>query len=164
MHNFTVWVDADSFPVKARTFLVNLSASNCVPVVFVANHEIKFQVYPTSDVVKMVLCEKEKDSADNYIFSHCGDNDIVVTRDIVFASRLVNRKVAVMNDRGLLFSSDNIKDKLREREFSLNMSEIGFGGNKANYYGTEELRKFSALFESELRKHIMISMYNIKRW
>lgn len=158
MASFFVWVDADSFPVKARAFLVEHAKSKSVPVVFVANREFK-----TEKSVLMIVCQKEKDSADNYIFSHCAENDIVVTRDILFAARLVEKKIKVMNDRGVIFSKDNIADKLREREFSLNLSEIGLGGGKGNYYGEKELRKFSTTFSEELQKHIIADMYNIKK-
>lgn len=159
MLRFCVWVDADSFPAKARAFLVNYATSKSVSVAFVANHEIKSQ----NPKVTMIVCEKGKNSADDYIFSHCGENDIVVTRDILFAARLVEKKISVMNDRGVIFSKDNIEDKLREREFSLNLSEIGLGGGKANYYGEKELKKFSAIFEQELQKHIIADLYNTKR-
>ena len=41
MHKFSVWVDADSFPAKARDFIVSHASSKQVPILFVANHEIK---------------------------------------------------------------------------------------------------------------------------
>ena len=154
MFKFSVWVDADSFPTKARAFAVSYSFSKSVPVIFVANREIKSEKY-----VRMVVCQKEKDSADDYIFSHCAENDIVLTRDILFAARLVEKKIKVMNDRGLIFSRDNIDEKLREREFSINMAEIGLGGNKGNYYGEKELKKFSTVFREELQKHIIAEVY-----
>ncbi len=159
MHKFSVWVDADSFPTKARDFIVSHASSKQVPILFVANHEIKSD----ASKVKMIVCEKGKDAADDYIFQNSEQNDIVLTRDLLFAERLVKKNVCVMNDRGVLFSKDNIEDKLREREFSLNMSEIGLGGGKGNYYGEKEFRKFSTLFEQELQKHIIADIYNIPR-
>ena len=155
---FSVWLDADSFPVKARSFLVSHASSKSVPVIFVANHEINASSY-----VQMVVCKKEKDSADDYIFYHCLENDIVVTRDILFAARLVEKNITVINDRGFLFTKNNIEDKLREREFSLNLAEIGLGGNKDNYYGDKELKKFSLLFSEELQKHMIADVYKVKR-
>lgn len=159
MLNFFVWVDADSFPAKARDFLVAHSLSKNVAVKFVANRELKL---PNS-MVEMIVCQKEHDAADNYIFENADENDIVVTRDIPFAARLVQKNIAALNDRGLIFTKDNIEDKLREREFSLNMAEIGLGGGKSNYYGEKELKKFSVTFSEELQKHIIASIYNIKR-
>ncbi len=160
MYNFQVWVDADSFPTKAREFLVSHACSKNVSVKFVANHQIK----SCESKVEMIICDKEKNAADDYIFDNSGENDIVVTRDIPFAARLVQKNITVMNDRGLLFTKDNIEDKLREREFSLNMAEIGLGGNKSNIYGPKELRKFSTLFEQEIQKHIIADVYKIKKY
>lgn len=157
MFNFSVWVDADSFPAKARDFLVEYSFSKSVKVKFVANHRIQ------SQNIEMIICQKGKDSADDYIFQNCSENDIVVTRDLLFAKRLVEKKISVMNDRGVVFNKENIEDKLREREFSLNLSEIGLGGGKGNYYGEKELKKFSRTFSDELQKHIIASAYNTKK-
>lgn len=159
MLKFSVWVDADSFPAKARDFLVSHALSKEVSVNFVANHEIK----SPDPRVKMVICQKEHNAADDYIFENAAENDIIVTRDILFAARLVEKNISVMNDRGVLFSKDNIQDKLHEREFSLNMAEIGFGGGKGNYYGEKELKKFSTVFSEELQKHIIADIYNVKR-
>lgn len=158
MPNFFVWVDADSFPVRAREFLAAHAAAKSVQVNFVANHEVK----SSNPMTSMIICGKGKDSADDYILSHCAGNDIVVTRDILFAARLVEKKICVMNDRGMVFSKDNIVDKLREREFSLNLAEIGLGGGKGNYYGEKELRKFSVTFGEVLQRHIIADSYNIR--
>lgn len=156
--NFCVWIDADSFPVKAKKFTVDQCASKGVKVNFVANHEIKISGKSSS----LIVCQKEKNAADDYIFSHCSENDIVLTRDILFAERLVKKEITVLNDRGTSFTKDNIQDRLKEREFSLNLAEIGLGGGKDNYYGEKELKKFSSTFLEHFQKHLMASIYNIK--
>ena len=159
MFQFSVWVDADSFPRTARDFVENYAFSKTVQVKFVANREIKTKNQNT----KMIICEKGANSADNYIFDNAAPNDIVLTRDLPFAARLVEKKICVMNDRGLIFNSENIEEKLREREFSLNLSAIGLGGNRENYYGEKELKKFSRTFEEKIQEHIMIEIYGIKQ-
>ena len=115
MLKFSVWVDADSFPVKARDFIVSHSFSKEVSVNFVANHEIK----SPNPKVKMIICQKEHNAADDYIFENACENDIVVTRDILFAARLVEKNIAVMNDRGVLFSKDNIEEFAIAIEYKL---------------------------------------------
>lgn len=156
MLNFSVWVDADSFPKKARSYILETASAKSVKVVFVSNHAIE------SGSASLIVCSTEHDAADNYIYEHVLSNDIVVTRDILFAARLVEKKICVMNDRGVIFTQDNIKDKLREREFSLNLSDIGLGGSKSNYYGEKELKKFSRTFTEELQKHIISDIYNCR--
>ncbi len=157
----TVWIDADSCPQKVRNHVLSLSKSKGYNVKFVANHEI-----PSGEktpAFEMIVCSKEFNAADDYIFKNCDDNDVVITRDILFASRLVEKKVCVMNDRGVCFTKDNIQDRLLERDFSLNLSEIGLGGGKGNYYGEKEFKKFASCFESKILEHLMNEQYGIAR-
>ncbi|WP_407428645.1 DUF188 domain-containing protein [Treponema sp.] len=162
MLKFRIWVDADSFPKKARESLISITKTNSVSVIFVSNRPIPFS--PSDNHISMIISKNEKGSADDYIFENAKENDIVVTRDIPFASRLIEKSICVMNDRGIIFNKDNIEDRLREREFSLNLAEIGLGGKKENYYSDKELKKFTQVFSQELQKHITIEIYNIKRY
>ncbi len=162
MFKFKIWVDADSFPAMARDFTVSFAKSHGISVVFVANHEIKSKIACTG--LEMRVVEKKAGAADDFIFDASAENDIVLTRDLPFAARLVEKKISVMNDRGVKFTERNIKERLVEREFSLNLSQIGFGGNKGNYYGEKELRKFSSEFEREVLAHEMAETYNIKKY
>lgn len=162
MFKFKIWVDADSFPQKARNFSVETAKSNEIPIVFVANHEIKNNSGWSGFEMKIV--PKTSGAADDFICDEAAGNDIVLTRDIPFAARLVEKKITVMNDRGVKFTQENIKDRLAERDFSLNLAEIGFGGGKGNFYGEKEFSKFSSEFVREVKNHKMIEIYNIKRF
>ena len=162
MFKFNIWIDADSFPQKARSFSVQLAKSNEIPIVFVANHEIKINVAWSG--FKMEIVPKTQGAADDFICENVSENDIVLTRDIPFAARIVEKKISVMNDRGVKFTAENIEDRLAEREFSLNLSAIGLGKNKGNFYGEKEFKKFCSEFEREISNHKMIETYNIKRF
>lgn len=161
MFKFKIWVDADSFPQRARNFAVELAKANGIPVVFAANHEIKDS--SGWDALEMKIVPKTPGAADDFIFENAAGNDIVLTRDIPFAARLVEKKITVMNDRGVKFTSWNIEDRLAERNFSLNLSEIGLGGGKGNFYGEKEFNKFKLEFEREVKSHKMAEIYNVRR-
>lgn len=159
-YKFIVWIDGDSCPKKVKDFLFNYSKSKSFLINIVANRKVEL---PTdNNLLNLIVVENQKDAADNHIYENSSLNDIVVTRDILFAQRLVEKKVTVMNDRGLIFNKDNIQDKLREREFSMNLSAIGLGGGKNNYYGEKEIKKFISVFEREFQTHVMNEIYNIK--
>lgn len=162
MFKFKIWVDADSFPQKAREELLKLAKLNEIPVFFVANHEIKSNCI--WEGLNMVVCAAGEGVADDYIVSNSADNDIVVTRDIPLAARLVEKRIKVLNDRGTVFDKNNIEDRLREREFSLNLAAIGLGGGKSNYYGEKELKKFVTTLEQAVQTHKMNETYNIKKY
>lgn len=159
MLTFTTWIDADSCPSTLRDYIIQTAVKNSFIVSMVANREI----LQNSDNVKMIICEKTQNAADNYIFENVKKNDIVITRDIPFAARLVEKGIFVMNDRGLSFTKDNIEDRLMERNLSLNLSEIGFSGNKKKQYSQKEIKKFASAFEYELQKHITNEIYAIKK-
>lgn len=158
MFKVKIWIDADSFPKKARNFAVESAKANEISIIFVANREIKNDIDWQGFEMKIV--EKTPGSADDFICENAAENDIVLTRDIPFAARLVAKKITVMNDRGIKFTKDNIEDRLREREFSLNLSEIGLGDGKINYYGEKEFKKFSSELKHEIQNHKMREMYN----
>lgn len=143
-----IWIDADSCPTRVRDHVVSYAKKINIPVIFVANKPIsaKFENFT------MIICEQEKDSADNYIYNHVNKNDLVITRDIVFADRLVSKEIAVINDRGTQFTKDNIKDKLADRDFDLQLAEIGLGGSKKNTYGQKQFIKFANCFDKVLHK------------
>lgn len=144
----TIWIDADSCPRLVQEQAIKTSKENHFKLIFVANHEIRKK----SEDYEMIICGNEKDSADNYIFDSCTDNDLVITRDILFAARLVEKGITVINDRGTSFTKYNIEDKLRERNLDFNLAQLGFSGGKERNYGQKEFTKFEKCFQQEIHK------------
>ena len=122
-----IWVDADSCPTLVRNHIINYSKKLSLPVFFVANKQIPAE----SDDFTMIICPEEKDSADNYIFEHVQANDLVITRDIVFA----------------------------DRDFDLQLAEMGLGGSKKSNYGPKQFSKFANCFDRIIHKLIIDSQY-----
>lgn len=150
MARLTVLVDADSCPAPLRAFLAEEAARRGFTAHFVANRAVEEE----RDGVEMTVCGPESGAADDAIVSLAGGNDIVVTRDIPLAARLVEKGVAAMNDRGTLFTKDNIEERLLERSFSMNLAEIGFTGSSRGFYGERELRKFRGTFGFLLERRL----------
>ena len=87
--NITVWIDADSCPKLVREFVLKYAENKNLSVIFVANKEI-----PCSKTnFKMIICPQEQDAADNYIVNNVQENDLVITRDIPLAARLVDKSI-----------------------------------------------------------------------
>ena len=156
MPRLQVWVDADSCPAPLREFISGEAARRDFLANFVANRKI----VEDSENVKMVVCGSGKDAADDFILENSKENDIVVTRDVLFASRLVERGIPAMNDRGFLFSKSNIEDKLLERKMSLALSGIRTEKNRKNQYGKRELEKFEREFSQEMQRLSIAKTYS----
>ncbi|MBP3561772.1 MAG: DUF188 domain-containing protein [Treponema sp.] len=146
----TIWIDADSCPKLVREFVLKYAENKKLSVIFVANKEI-----PSSKSnFKMIICPQEQDAADDYIVNNVQENDLVITRDIPLAVRLVDKSITTINDRGTSFTKDNIKQKLSDRDFDLQLAQIGLGGFKPNTYDKKLLTKFINCFDREITKII----------
>lgn len=143
----TIWIDADACPKQVRDYAAQYAEHNSLAIVFAANRQTQCGVYTT-----FVLCPKEKDAVDNYIFAHSHPNDLVITGDILLASRLIANGVAVINDRGMAFTQDNIKQRLKERDFNLQLAQIGLGGTNKSVYTAKQFYAFVKCFHRELKK------------
>lgn len=154
-----VWIDADSCPRAVRQYVLKMAVNLRIAVSFVANRSIPMTQSEAQQLFNMVVCKKEQDAADNVIVENASRFDMVITKDVPLASRLVDKGVCVINDRGTLFNKDNIKDKLNDRDFDLQLAKIGFGGQSAPSYGAKELQAFTECFDREIKHLMMDSSY-----
>ena len=69
-----LWIDADSCPALVRNHTVKIASRENIEVIFVANHEVSVS---ETGLFKMIVCNQEKDAADNYIFENACGTDIV---------------------------------------------------------------------------------------
>ena len=148
-NSITIWIDADSCPSLVRNHAVKLGEKLAIPVIFVANKNIPCS---QSANYKMIICAEEKDAADNYIFDHVKDNDLVITRDIGFADRLVTKGICTINDRGTIFTSQNVKELLSTRDFDLQLANIGLVQHYKEGYDKKKFAGFANSFDKVIHQ------------
>lgn len=147
-----IWIDADSCPLKVRNHVVDYSAKKGINVFFVANKKIDCQ---SKNPFNMIITDAQKDSADNYIFEHVQNGtDLVITRDIVFADRLVQNGIITINDRGTEFTKEIIKERLSERDFNLQLAQMGLSKSYHEGYDDKKFEKFCNCFDRVIIKNI----------
>jgi uncharacterized protein YaiI (UPF0178 family) len=78
--------------------------------------------------------------------------DLVLTRDIPLASRLVEASVMVMDDRGGTYTRENIRERLSLRDFIVGLAENGLGADRSPSYGKKELKAFADSFDRILTR------------
>lgn len=143
-----IWIDADSCPRMVRDFVVSYAERLKIKTFFVANKQISAK----NSAFEMVVCDEKKDAADNYIFENAKIGDIVITRDILLAERLVEKKVCVINDRGKSWTRENIKESVSDRNFDYELSLIGLASHKKKTYNKKDFEKFANCFDREVHK------------
>lgn len=141
--SISVFIDADNCPTLVLKKTAELCSLNNFSLKIIANRQINI---PNADY-QMHICPQEKDSADNYILNNATTNDLVITKDLLFAEKLVERDMISINDRGTMFDKYNIKDRLQDRELDLQLAGLGFGGRKGSTYNEKQMAKFTSCFE-----------------
>jgi uncharacterized protein YaiI (UPF0178 family) len=131
-----ILVDADSCPRAARNLVMRAAKRGGFGVVFVANRPVPGL---WGDAI-MELCPPGEGAADDRIVELARRGDLVITRDIPLAGRLVERDLAVMDDRGTVYTGENIRERLSLRNFTVDLARNGLGGERSPAYGRKEIR------------------------
>ena len=144
-----IWIDADSCPSMVRNHAAKIANKNNITIYFVANREIPLD---SNFSRKMIICKQEKDAADNYILSNCEKNDLIITKDILFAKKLVKKNITCINDRGIKFTKDSISELCAKNTLDSQLEEIGLVKHYHEEYDKKKFTLFANCFDRELQR------------
>lgn len=115
-----IFVDADACPVKQEVYRV---ARRCdLYVTLVAN---AFMRVPAEAGITLKVVGNAFDAADNWIVENVEPSDIVVTADILLASRCIKKGARVIGPTGKPFTESNIGQAVATRDL---LSELRGAG------------------------------------
>ncbi|MGB4585635.1 MAG: DUF188 domain-containing protein [Rectinemataceae bacterium] len=134
----TIWVDGDSAPRDIRPILVRRGTS--LSVRFISMRRL-----PDLPASLVTLVSAGPDAADRFIEENAALGDLVVTRDIPFAERLAEAGIAVINDRGELFSKDKASERrsLRDAAAELRFQGLAPPSPKGSRRTAKETKQFA---------------------
>lgn len=144
--SISVFIDADNCPNLVLKKTAELCRKNNFILKIIANRQINIP----DAAYEMHICPAEKDAADNFILEYATSKDLVITKDLLFAEKLVEKDIVSINDRGTMFDKYNIKDRLQDRALDLQLAGLGFGGKKGSTYNEKQLAKFTSCFEKAI--------------
>lgn len=115
-----IFVDADACPVKQEVYRV--AKRYGLGVTLVANSWMRV---PNEPRITLEVVSDAQDAADDWIVGHAGPHDIVVTADVLLASRCLKVGARVVGPTGKPFTEDNIGQTVAMREL---LSELRGAG------------------------------------
>ena len=115
-----IFLDADSCPVKNEVYRV--AKRYRLNVILVANSWMRI---PSEQWLTLEVVTDKFDAADDWIVEHVQPQDIVVTADILLASRCVKEGARVIGPNGKPFTENNIGQAIASREL---LSELRAAG------------------------------------
>jgi len=142
-----ILVDADSCPKPARDLVLRRAVKLGVRVIFAANRQI-----PDAAGAQMEICPAGENAADDRIVELSENGDVAVTRDVPLAKRLVEKNINVLDDRGRIFTKNNINEFLSLRNFTVGLAENGMEIERTANYGKKELKTFADSLDRILTK------------
>ena len=122
-----IWVDADACPKPIKEILFRAAERTQVPMILVAN---KLHWTPPSRLIRAMRVPRGFDVADREIAEKLQAGDLVVTADIPLASEVIGRGGHALDPRGVLYTEDNIQERLAMRNLmdQLRASGLETGG------------------------------------
>ncbi len=144
-----IWVDADSCPRRIREVVARAAQRCRIPAYYLANREITL---PDSEYVWLKVVPGQPEAVDMRILAEAQAGDIVVTRDIPLAAQLVERGLVVLNDRGEVFTSENVRERLSLRDFSKELRDAGLYRGSGEIHDNRATQLFANALDRELRR------------
>jgi len=115
-----IFIDADACPVKAEVFRV--AGRYGLNVTLVANSWMRI---PNERRIKLEVVKDGFDAADDWIAEHVQTDDIVVTADILLASRCLKKGARVIGTSGKPFTENNIGEVVATRDLLSGLRDAG---------------------------------------
>jgi uncharacterized protein YaiI (UPF0178 family) len=115
-----IYVDADACPVKKEVYRV--ANRYHLAVTLVANAWMRV---PNERWLTLKVVADGFDAADDWIVEHAQLDDIVVTADILLASRCVKEGARVIGPTGKPFTEDNIGQAVATRNLLSELRDAG---------------------------------------
>jgi uncharacterized protein len=136
-----IYIDADACPVKRETYAV--AERYGLQVTLVANSRMRI---PEHSWLKLVVVNDQFDAADDWIVEKVGENDIVISGDILLAARCLKKGAAVLGTTGNEFTDSNIGQAVATRELMSELRQAGtITGGPAQFQKKDRSRFLQSL-------------------
>jgi hypothetical protein len=153
-----IFVDADAFPNVIKDILVKASLRLNVPLIFVANKQLRLDKHAH---ITIIVVSDGPDVADDRIAELVGPGDLVITADIPLADRVVAKKAFAMNPRGKLYTEHNIKDRLAMRDLLNELRNNGTITGGPAIFSKRDRQAFANQLDSFLIRQLKLE--NLKK-
>jgi uncharacterized protein YaiI (UPF0178 family) len=145
-----LWVDADAAPRDVKEIVFRSARRLQIETILVANQWI---TTPMGDpLIRAVRVAGGPDVADQHIADHAEPGDVAVTADIPLASKLVEKKVRVIDPRGVEYDEENVGERLAVRDFMDGLRGAGIETSGPRPYSPKDRQTFAATLDRVLTR------------
>lgn len=135
-----IWMDGDACPKPIKDILFRTAVRVKMQLIVVSNHAL---TTPPSPFIKRVQVSAGFDVADKYIVVNMNPGDLVITADIPLADEVVTKEGLALNPRGELYSKNNIKQLLAQRNMNETLRGASMISGGPAKFGPKEIQRFA---------------------
>lgn len=145
-----IWVDADACPNVIKEILFRAAERVQLSLTLVANRSL---CTPPSKFIKSIQVASGFDVADNHIVQYLQAGDLIITADIPLAAEVIEKDGHALNPRGMLYTRDNIKERLAMRDLMDELRGSGIQTGGPNVLSQSDRQAFANQLDRFLTKH-----------
>ena len=165
-----IYIDADSLPERHRSIVLRRIIGKAHSAWFVADRRLqdveraieedkRLRRAPFRDTltreearkigseIHMVVVDSGADSADDEIVRIAEVPALAITHDIPLAARLLDKGLAVIDDRGGRYDAGSIRERLSERGNNRIFREMGLFDQPSKRFDERTIQRFAAAFD-----------------
>lgn len=165
-----IYIDADSIPERHRSIVLRRIIGKAHSAWFVADRRLqdveraieedkRLRRAPFRDTltreearkigseIHMVVVDSGADSADDEIVRIAEVPALAITHDIPLAARLLDKGLAVIDDRGGRYDAGSIRERLSERGNNRIFREMGLFDQPSKRFDERTIQRFAAAFD-----------------
>lgn len=142
-------IDGDAFPNLLKPIVHRAIEKRKIETIVVSNKKISIG---ESRLVKYTIVSQGLDMADKHIDEMLQNDDIVITADIPLAYKVVSKNCIALDHRGILYTSDNIKQFLAMRNLMEEIRSSGEITKGPKPFDKKDIHAFSNEFQKLLTK------------
>ena len=144
-----IWMDGDACPKPIKDILFRTAVRAKTLLIVVSNHAL---TTPPSPFIKRTQVGAGFDVADQYIVDNMQPGDLVVTADIPLADDVVTKGGLALNPRGELYSKNNIKQLLAQRNMNETLRGASMISGGPAKFGPKEIQRFANCLDKFIAK------------
>jgi uncharacterized protein len=144
----SLFIDGDAFPNVLKPILVRAIKRHSLPTFVISNKPIDIG---KSNHIHYIVVDLGPDEADHRIVEMVREGDLVITADIPLADRVITKNAYAIDQRGELFSEDNIKEYLAMRDLMQKLRDRGERTKGPAAYSKKHAHEFA----NQLDKHLI---------
>jgi uncharacterized protein len=135
-----VYIDGDAFPRRLNKILFAIIERLELSTFVISNKCINIG---ESKNINYIIVDAGADEADDRIVEMVKEGDLVITADIPLADRILTKKAHAIDQRGGIFTEDNIKEYLAMRNLMQSMRDNGQRTKGPKPFNEKDAHKFA---------------------